>query len=208
MLLRTLFYMAVMPFYSLFVSGKEKLPIKISYSRVAFLPESKMYFMGSTNINSYTCDCVAPSGVIPLYFENIDNKLVFKNISVVIPTTTIDCQNKLYNRNIRKTLSADHYPSIRVNLVEAWKENCTSNANEFEWFDVVSKANITIKDVTKLEEVKGKAICLSNNKYRIKGSQVLNMKDFGLEAPKFMLGLIKVEEQIVFHFDLIIELIY
>lgn len=176
-------------------------------SKIVFSSESKMYLTGSTNLSTFKCDCASIQNNIPLYFEYVGNKAIFQNIGLEISSRNMDCHQELYNSNIKKALQADKYPFVTVNLMEAWKSDYSLFMNETDWFDIVAKTNLNIKETTKIEEVNAKAIRLSDNKYRIKGSQALSMKDYNVTVPQILFGLIQVEDKIVFNFDLVFEIL-
>jgi polyisoprenoid-binding protein YceI len=176
-------------------------------ARIVFSPESRMSINGKTNLSDYKCDCQTNSGFIPLCFVDDQHSVSFEKISLSIATEKINCNNNIYNSNIKKTLDAENYPFIRIDLLNARKTGSSISLNSSEWFQVISNTNITIRDVSRHEEVQAAAMWISGNKYRIKGSKQLNMSDFGIESPKFMLGLVRVRNNIVFEFDLFIEIV-
>jgi hypothetical protein len=175
-------------------------------SRIVFSQESKMYLNGNTNINTYSCDCNMPAGDIPLFFESRLAKVSFKNSILVIEARSIDCHHNLYNRNIKKALEADQFPEIKVEMLEAWQTTCATLPEKYIWFDVQSKTIITIRDVTLKQNVSASAMRTGDNTYRIKGNKLLHMNDFKVRMPKFMLGLIRINDEIIFNFDLVFEI--
>ena len=176
-------------------------------SKISFSPETKMYLTGSTNLVSYKCDCLTPGNTIPISVSHKGTKTYFENTILKVNSKDINCHKKLYNYNIKKALQTDLYPNINIKLLEAWKTDNSSFLNEKDWFDVVSNTNLTIKQTTRNMNVKGKAMRISSNKYRIKGSQEISMKDFNVKVPEIMFGLITVNDKIVFNFDLVFEIL-
>ncbi len=176
-------------------------------NRIYFSPESKMYLTGHTNLVSYKCDCIDPLKTIPVTVRHIGSKAYFENTTLKVNSSNINCHQRLYNYNIKKALQTDIYQNITVNLQEAWKADNSIFLNEMGWFDVISNTNLTIKKTTRNLNVKAKAIRISNNKYRIMGSQELSMKDYNVTVPQIMFGMITVDDKIVFNFDLVFEIL-
>ncbi|HYV95647.1 MAG TPA: YceI family protein [Chitinophagales bacterium] len=175
--------------------------------KVVISTESKMFLEGSTNINLYNCDCQDKFSEIAMTIEQDGSHAVFNNARIKLRTQDFNCHNELYNCNIRKILEADKFPFITVALLETWQDSSFMKNDSHSWFNVLSSMNVTIKQTSKIQTVRAKAQSIGENKFRIVGAQKLHMKDFGIEVPKYMGGLVRVEDEIVFNFDLVVELI-
>lgn len=188
-------------------TNKASIPFVNPTSKILFSSDSKMYLTGKTNVGLYTCDCETPQVYIPLCFDFQNQKAVFQNIRMKISTSNIECHRDLYNYNLKKGLESDKFPFISIDLLEAWKSDYSMFMNETQWFDVIANTNLTIKDTKQNKQIFAQGIRISPNKYRIKGSQTLSMKDYNVVVPQILFGLVQVEDYIVFHFDLSIEII-
>lgn len=200
----------IIAFYTahLNTNGNERsIPLWEVSSKISFSPETKMYLTGSTNLVSYRCDCLTPGNTVPISVSHKGTKTYFENTNLKVNAQNINCHQRLYNYNIKKALQTDLYPNINIKLLEAWKTDNSTFLNEKDWFDVISNTNLTIKQTTRNMNVKGKAMRISSNKYRIKGTQELSMKDFNVNVPEIMFGLITVNDKIVFNFDLVFEIL-
>jgi hypothetical protein len=175
--------------------------------KVMISTESKMFLEGSTNINLYNCDCQDKFSEIAMSIEKDGSHAIFNNAQIKLRTQDFNCHNELYNCNIRKILDADKFPFVTVALLETWQDSSFMKHDSHSWFNVLSSINVTIKQVSKVQTVSAKAQYIGDNKFRIVGAQKLHMRDFGIEVPKYMCGLVKVQDEIVFNFDLVIELI-
>ena len=63
----------------------------------------------------------------------------------------------------------------------------------------------TICGVTRTQQVTAKAQVLSDGYFRLSGYQSILMTDFGIEPPTALFGMIQVNNQIDFHFDLYVR---
>ena len=187
---------------------KENPPAVVAVTKkVVISQESKMFLEGCTNVNLYNCDCQDKFAELSMTIENDGNHAVFHNANLKLRTENFNCHNVLYNSNIKKILKADEFPYITVALLETWQNAELLQRNDQSWFNVLSKISVTIQETSKVETVNAKAQYLGANKFRIKGEQTLYMTDFGIEVPSFICGLVKVKDEIVFNFDLVVEMV-
>lgn len=207
--------MYILPFLIIvlasFYSNKVEDPpvdyILREYNRVIITPESNMYLKGKTTFNSFKCSCSSTQKTIPFSLNYKDQKVCFQNTGLNLSAKDIDCKNKIYNSNLKKSLSSDLYPFISIKLLEAWKMDNSKYLNEYEWFDIESNTNLTIRDISRNYTIKAKAMRITKNKYRIKGIQIVSMKDFKIPLPEIFFGLISFNDNIEFNYDLVFEII-
>ena len=192
-------------FSSVLAGGGHDNTIMVT-KKVVISKESKMFLEGCTNVNLYNCDCQDNFSEISMTVANEGTHATFQNAAVKLKTENFDCHNALYNTNIKRTLEADKYPFITIALLETWQNSQLLDGTNHNWFDIVSKINLTIKETTQVVTVKAKAQYLGDNKLRIVGEHQISMSDFGIEVPKYMCGLVKVRDQIVFNFDLVVQM--
>jgi hypothetical protein len=92
-------------------------------------------------------------------------------------------------------------------LLETWQDAQLLSGASQDWFDIVSKIDVTIKETTQKETVKARAQNLGDKKLHIIEEQQISLSDFGIQVPSFMCGLVRVKDQIVFNFDLVVDVI-
>lgn len=202
------FSYTLLALFSIFENSASILPKGNTKNiKIVFSSESKMYFTGSTNLQRFKCDCPTPQEPVPIIIDYKNGDLHFENSKLPIITSKIDCHHSIYNQNIQKTLQSDKNPSILIHLIDIWKTNMNTTSSSNQWFDVISNTDLTICQKTKNFYVQGKAIKLCNNKYRVKGYQILSMKEFEVPVPAFLFGLVQFNDIIQFNFDLIFEVI-
>jgi len=194
-------------FFTSLFNGRDHDKTVMVTKSVVISKESKMFLEGGTNVNLYNCDCEDQSSSISMTIANEGDHATFQNAIIKLKPQNFECHNAIYNSNIRKILEADKYPFITVALLETWQDSGLLSTASHSWFDIVSKVNVTIKGITQTNSVNARAQYLGGNKIRITGEQQISMPDFGIEVPKYMCGLVKVKDQIVFNFDLVVEVI-
>ena len=193
-------------FFSSFFTNRHSERIAPVTKKVVISQDSKMFLEGFTNVNLYNCDCQDKFAELSMTIENDGNHAVFHNANLKLRTENFDCHNAVYNCNIKKILKAEEFPYITIALLETWQNSELMQRNDQSWFNVLSKISVTIQDMSKVETVNAKAQYLGANKFRLKGEQTLHMTEFGIEVPSFMCGLVKVKDEIVFNFDLVVEM--
>ena len=132
------------------------------------------------------------------------NKLFLSQNQLAIQVKNFSSDNPMALRDFKKLIKADVYPSIKaqLNYVE------TLTANEKDLYSKGSAyVNITITGITHQY-----SIPVSSNKHgeyiSIVGGKKINIRDFGLEPPVEMLGLIKVSEWISIDFRMVCKLTF
>ena len=177
-------------------------PVKKRYQIVE---GSKLYLKGTSNVNNFTCDCENRYGEQTVEVDRNGGYARFRNVDLTLPIKRFDCHNRKIDNDMQKALQADRYPNIRIALVDTRQNPKCLDGNCHDWFDVQAKVNITITQVTKEQTIAAKARSLGSNRFQLRGEQSVQMSGFGIEPPQAMFGLIKVNDWISFHFDLIVD---
>jgi len=172
-------------------TGKEAF----NETSVLIKPESQLLIKGKTNVGNFECEYNISEIDKPilLFYEVIDNKMVFKKAKLVLDNYCFDCGSRGINKDFLELLKSDKHPEIELYLKEIQKSKINSSViNAILELHIVGKAKnyyipITIDDTDD--------ICVS-------GILKLDITDFGLEAPKKALGLIEVSKYIEINFQL------
>jgi len=166
---------------------------------------SRLYIKGTSNVNNFTCDCEDqyPEQVIDI--DPNGGHARFRNAELHLKTKKFDCHNRKIDADMQKALQSAEYPNIKVVLDESWQDpNCLQGACK-DWFDVQAKVRITITKGTQELTIPAKAKLIGPNQFKLSGEQALQMSAFGIKPPEAMFGMIKVNDWIVFHFDLVVR---
>lgn len=165
---------------------------------------SKLYLKGTSNVNAFTCDCEDQYNGQVLDVERNGGYARFNNVELILKTKNFDCHNRKIDCDMQKALNADRYPHIKIALVDTWQNPKCLDGQCKDWFDVQANVNITITNVTKKQSIPAKAKILGPNRFQLRGENALQMSAFGITPPEAMFGMIKVNDWISFHFDLIV----
>ncbi|MGB5420503.1 hypothetical protein [Algibacter sp.] len=165
---------------------------------VLITPSSNLVIKGKTNVSSFKCeyDIFKFKNPIPVFFQKIDNRMVFENTTLILENNCFDCGGKGINSDFQELLKSNLYPKTRLQLKEIYPDR--NNENK-----VLALIDISLAGVTKSCKIpvtlKGDDILI------IEGVLNLNICDFNLEPPKKALGLIVVKELIDINFHLEVQ---
>lgn len=132
------------------------------------------------------------------------NKLFLSQNQLAIQVKNFSSDNPMALRDFMKLIKSDVYPTIKAQLnyietVPGNEKDIHSKGNAF--------VNITITGITQQY-----SIPVSSNKHgdyiSVVGGKRINIRDFGLEPPVEMLGLIKVSEWISIDFRMVCKLTF
>ena len=159
---------------------------------------------GKTNVNSFDCewrDRFSKASVLMTCTEG-GNVMLFDKASILLRTTSLDCNNEIMNEHLRQTMKSDQYPFIAVSI-ETVKITGGSLKNIGESAMLKAEALFTITNVRRKVILDVRAHRESENQFRFTSTTLIKMTDYGIEPPTALLGLIKVRDTISLNFDLI-----
>jgi polyisoprenoid-binding protein YceI len=164
---------------------------------IEILPESSLSISGNTNISQFECDFNTirfEQQSITVHFSTKEDILDFKNSVLPLENINFDCGNRRINKDFRELLKTEKHPEIllKIQQIEMGdKQNAQVTLN----FEIAGK-NKNYRFPVKVT---------GDNQLCFEGSLALNIKDFDLEAPSKMFGLIVIEEEININFKLNIK---
>ncbi|UJH90837.1 YceI family protein [Antarcticibacterium sp. 1MA-6-2] len=164
---------------------------------VRILPDSHLKITGDTNISKFKCDfnTARLERTSSVEYKVHENHIKFSNATLKLENEGFDCGNKAINKDFHSLLKTDKYPQISLELTEIhlYKEKS-------------GKAYVTItiagnkKDYTLPVEISKKASAAN-----YAGTLKLDIRDFDLEPPKKMFGLIVIKDEIEIDFNLAVK---
>ncbi len=166
---------------------------------------SKLFLKGTSNVNAFTCHCEDRYDEQVVDAEINGGYARFKDAGLKLSSKNFNCHNRKIDNDMQKALKSDQYPSIKIELVDTWQDpKCLQGSNK-DWFDVRANVSITITNVTQKVCIPVKARQTGPNQFQVQGEKALQMSAFGVDPPEAMFGMIKVDDWITFHFDLMVS---
>ena len=172
-----------------------KVEVLTKNMSVIIVPESKLQIRGNSNINKFKCDfnILEIKNPIPLFYEKKGNKIYFKKAKLALENSCFDCGSRGINKDFNKLLKTNEFPQIFLSLQEIEKHD-----------DIVeASVEMTIAGVSKMYKLP--VDIETDETLLVSGVLNLNISDFNLKAPKKLLGLIVVSENIEIDFNLVIK---
>lgn len=160
---------------------------------VDILPGSSLKISGTTNINDF--DCIFDSALIQgkknVSYRRDNQHLFFKNCYLKLKNSGFDCGKKAINKDFHKLIKTEEYPEILLHL----KQVKMTSGNKGE-------AKTLIRIAGKEKSYRFPIEIHRDKHLRFKGNWVISIKDFDLEPPHKLFGLIKVKDDINIKFNL------
>lgn len=169
--------------------------------RLRLEPGSEVTVEGTSTMHAYHCTTnkiMAYVDVDPGYTKDltkIAKPIVSVKVNIVV--NTLKCGNGTMDKNLYSTLNADKNPLITYTLSGYDILNGLSSS-----FAANTKGSLKISGTEKLIDMKVNASRLAEGKVTAEGEQTLLMTDFGIKPPSFMLGTLKVGNEVKVKFNL------
>ncbi len=178
--------------------------------KVKLEAESYVVIQGKTNVNAFQCryEELFPGKIIDMNILFTDECMVFDSTTMNLETRKFDSGNRLMNNDFNELLKADDHPFIKVDIL------CINTPNTQFRSVPVKNANMTTVVYARIN------IAGQENDYHIpveiledrqrriyKGHLPLNIRDFNIEPPRKMMGMITVDENIFVRFFLVVSLV-
>jgi len=184
---------------TVFIASLLVTPNKVVIEKWVIEKNSNLYIEGRSNVNSFRCDVTEylhPDTIL-FYKEDQQPQFSIKG-GLTINVNGFDCHQRYMTNDLRKTLKADDYPLLRIDLLSIG--NFTA-ANK----NIKGAVAITLSGITRKMEVDYTVQTGSGGNLYLNGSRQVLFSDFSLTPPHKLAGLIKVEEQINIRFQLILR---
>ncbi|CDF78853.1 conserved hypothetical protein containing YceI-like lipid/polyisoprenoid-binding domain [Formosa agariphila KMM 3901] len=190
--------LALVIFILLAVSFKDRPPK--SHTEIIIKPSSKLTIHGVTNITNFACEfnTVTLKDKISISYKGTNKHAVFENAILVLDNKEFDCGRKIINKDFNGLLKTEDYPQIAIHLKEITR-------SETQPQKTVAHVDFVIAGVTKPYQIPIKIS--RDHSLKINGRIRLNIRDFGLENPKKVLGLIKIEDVVTVNFNLDLDVL-
>jgi hypothetical protein len=164
--------------------------------KITILPGSEVVVIGDSNIAAFQCDFdnsyLEKSQNIS--YSQDGNEIKFKDAVLVLNNKGFDCGSKGINRDFHDLLQTEDHPRILLDLNKVVLSSPQKG---------MATVGITIAGKERFYEVpvsiKNAAIA------EFKGNLHLNIRDYGLEAPKKLFGMIVVKDEIDINFNLFVK---
>lgn len=161
---------------------------------------SNLSISGNSNISSFTCQLKGTNrtDTLTIDYDEKDGDITFLKKQIKIHTTFADCGNPLVTSDFKKTLRSEEYPDVLLNFLNLQRPQF----HDFSAMTVHGTVEIIIASVSRKYDVTYKLTPYPTGQIDLVGSQSIKLGDFDLTPPSRLMGLLKVEEEILVDFNL------
>jgi len=164
---------------------------------IEILPNSELSISGDTNISGFGCEFNT------FYLEQCrevvylkdGNHIRFKNAILSLKNEGFDCGNKGINKDFHSLLNTKEYPKITLELTDITLNRADRG-----------KANVKITIAGKERKYSLPIEIVTSPTHCFIGKLSLDIRNFGLQLPKKLFGLIVIKEEIEINFNLAVAL--
>jgi polyisoprenoid-binding protein YceI len=164
-------------------------------------PGTELSISGTSTVHAFTCKTsrIDATLVVDRGYTKDLTKVArpIVSVRVEIPAKSLDCGNGKMNDNMYGTLKAKDNPTITYVMSGYDLEDATASG-----FAAKTEGVLTIAGKGKTISMAVKADRVEDTKATAKGEQAILLTDFGIKPPSFMLGALKVGNEIKIKFNL------
>jgi polyisoprenoid-binding protein YceI len=159
-------------------------------------------FTSRTTTVNLTSQVAAPPSTSALASTQIVNAILehgaLQQFDLSISVQSLKSKESGLDKNMYKTLDADHYPTIDFQMARYDVTRSTSNTTAWS---VRANGRLRISGKEQPVTIEG-TLSRDSDILRLEGLYSLLMTDYGIKPPTMMMGTIKVKNPVVIHFDL------
>jgi len=185
--------------YSLFLifSVKGFAQNDFATKTIKILATSELTIKGDTNISEFECvfNTIYLEEFSEVAYIKSGNNISFKNATLSLKNKGFDCGNKVINKDFHSLLKTKEYPIITMELTKITIDKYQKGK---------AFVKITIAGIKR--EYTFPINVISSPMNRFIGKLKLDIRDFNLEPPKKMFGLIVIDKEIEIDFNLVAKL--
>lgn len=172
--------------------------------RLIVQPSSRLTIDGKTNVNAFQCAITQYFGKDTLVLQEgpRNRRPVFKKGYVGLEASSFDCGMQVMTNDFGKTIKANKYPVVSIEFVSF--ERVPKYEGSTEKFK--GKLKISLGGVTKPFEMNCTIETEESGYIHLKGGRSFTFSDFNLEPPSKMMGLVKVADDLIVNFHLVLLL--
>lgn len=164
-------------------------------------PDSRLWVTGTSTVRAYECAAAGVDATVIAAAPEapaaiLAGQKAVTAVSLVVPSAQLDCDNGTMNEHMLKALNASRHGEIRFQLSS---------------YELVPGAEGRTARLTGSLELNGtsKEIAIDasvrdggEGALRVAGTHEILMSEYGIRAPRLMLGTLRVHDPVVVHFDL------
>ena len=170
--------------------GKAQTTYKINSNK------SSVKVLGTSNVHDWTMTSNGVESQGVFNFNSRDELTAISSLNFTVLAKSLKSEKSSMDGRTYKTIKADEYPKITYKLKTATVTMVQANKYKIE-----TTGNLTIAGVTQLISTTVMALVLEDHSISCHGSEKLKLTDYKINPPSFLLGAMKVGDDLTIQFD-------
>lgn len=164
--------------------------------KATVLPNSDLTIIGDSNIAKFQCEFETSylEGAREIGYHHTGNQIKFTGAVLTLNNRGFDCGSKGINRDFHDLLKTDQYPKILLELNKVTLSSPTKG-----------QATVFITIAGKQKSYELPVTITEGEIAEFRGNLHLDIRNFNLEPPKKLFGMIVVKDEIDIQFDLFVK---
>lgn len=159
---------------------------------------SRLWIEGSSNVNKFQCRAARYNTELEPPTSDTTTK-----VEVDVAVEGFDCGKRRMNRDLNETLLSGKYPFISFDYDST--ESITYS-EETDTYSMVVTGKLTVAGHTNRIQFPLTAKRINDNELKATGSAALKMTEYNVEPPSALLGLVRVNDELTVHFEIVATL--
>lgn len=160
---------------------------------------SRLVINGQTNVNRFTCktDCYGNNDTLEYSVDTGSCTMVFSRNTILLPVNSFSCGSEMITNDFMEMLNLKKYPDMKIRFLSLDHFNHPVSTTR-----AAGNVKITLAGITKTYNVIFSVSPTGKESFLLTGKQTVCFSDFNLIAPRKMMGLIQVKEDLEVEFFL------
>jgi hypothetical protein len=152
---------------------------------------------GSSNLHDWTMKAKGTGEANLNMTPGVSYVAGIPSLSFTVPVKSLKSSESLMDERAAKALNADKYPNISFKLTGAAVSGAQQNKAVLNVTGL-----LTISGVTRQLSLTGNSVTNSDGSVVVTGSKKIKMSEFGVKPPTFMLGALKVTDDVTIDYNI------
>ena len=186
--------------FAFLLMGIATTRIGTSQAATVVAPESEIWIEGKSNVSKFSCRARSMSGYGRVAAEGATERVsADAEALLAVSVLSFDCGNARMNSDLFEALKADTHPTIHFKMERANVVGYQpSGSVELDVTGIIMVAGVARSVQTRVVGDR-----LANGQLRAAGAILVSMRDFKINPPTALLGLVRTRNDITVRFDLV-----
>jgi polyisoprenoid-binding protein YceI len=153
--------------------------------------------LGSSNVHDWVLTSVAIDSQGEFKFDNDGQLHSLSSFSLALNAKSLKSEHESMDSRTYKTMKVDQYPKVSYKLTSA-----TVTPVQKGKYTIKATGELTIAGVSQTIVMTINAVTNADNTITCTGSEELKLTDYKIDPPSFMLGAMKVKNDLTIQFNL------